>query len=93
MTDLDLAEEFRLLAEDRYWPCNCRMESCATMRQLKIAQLALMVVDEIYKRCGSVNWVQTLHDTVLKSQKINPSHYANVKERLNDEINLSSQNK
>ena len=47
-----------------------------------IARLALMVVEEMYKRCGSVNWAPTLMDSVIKSQHINPAHYANVKERV-----------
>ena len=80
MTDLDLAGEFRLLAEDRYWPCNCRMESCATMRQLKIAQLALMVVERRAKELISQYDWWLAYD--LKEFAINPSHYANVKQRV-----------
>ncbi len=81
MTNLDLAEEFKLLAEDRYWPCNCRMESCATMRQLKIAQLALMVVKVSVKAETTVTHYVTIED-ILESEGINPDHYANVKERV-----------
>ncbi len=79
MTNLDLAKEFKLLAEDRYWPCNCRMESCATMRQFKIAQLALMVVELVAfkEECSCV--IEAAGEL-----GINPDHYYNVKERVEE---------
>ncbi len=79
---IDLAEEFRLLAEDGLWEvCSC--SACCERR--KVAALALMVVEErrAYLFAYEEDWtMDTCLEGALAYLGINPSHYANVKERV-----------
>ena len=124
MTDLDLAEEFRLLAEDETWPIGLvynqfHHDWSITSRAIKDAgnsvmavfsedkeqwakefadsplrraQLALMVVrkeSSLWMRVNDEHWndpewkpIDDARASAIKALNINPSDYANVKERV-----------
>ena len=94
---IDLAEEFRLLAEDESWPW-FQAEWIAgldtkAIHPLRMAQLALMVVEGLAriwfyrKKYGPTpdasfdKWNECI-DLAVSGNCINPTDYANVKERV-----------
>ena len=74
MTNLDLAEEFKLLAKDATWD-ECLCPACRERKKFKIAILALMVVEREAKQFPDDMGL----GLALLEFKVDKSHYANVK--------------
>jgi len=81
-----LADTFRDLANDPYWP-----QSEWKFSTLNMARLALMVVDcKVGARClreqgPEQYWeVSRWLNAILAEDNISPSHYANVKKRVEE---------